>query len=410
MSNSAFSSSRFFRSNRSESVQTDEIAVTVGDEPAAAAEPEEPAQPSWVELSPIERVAESPDQHLRNRIDFVTAEALQKKASDILASCGNLFYRVDGKMLPQGPAPHLVESILQMRPDLTMRLADATGTGAEDFAIEIHGRRFRVNIFRARGGLNAALRPVPVEAPPAEALGLEQRLLDRVLQTKQGLILVTGPTGSGKSTTVNCLVDWINQNRACHILTAEDPIEFVYTPKKAAIEQREVGSDVNSFSEAIRSAMRENPDVIVVGEIRDYATLKAGLEAAETGHLVFGTLHTRRVSSTVSRAITIAPGSEREDARGALVNSLLMIICQLLLPRQSGGRVACREIMVANAAMLNLIKEKNEAGIPSELSLNRKALGTIEYNQALKLLLEEGTISQATYEEYRDTQKSISHA
>ena len=359
------------------------------------------------ETDPIELAR---DPQLLNQIDFVVQEALQKKASDILASCGNLFYRIDGKIVPQGPAPGLVDSILQLRPDLILRLADVTGSGAEDFALEICGSRFRVNVYRARGTLNAALRPVPTEVPPASVLGLEQRLLDRVLQAKQGLILVTGPTGGGKSTTVNCLVDYINQNRACHILTTEDPIEFVYTPKKAAIEQREVGADVNSFEEAIRSAMRENPDVIVVGEIRDYATLKAGLQAAETGHLVFGTLHTRRVASTISRAITIAPGPEREDVRGALVNSLLMVVCQLLLPRANGGRVACREIMVATAAILNLIREKNEAAIPSELSLNRKALGTMEYNQALKILLDEGAITQTTYDEYRDNQKSITHA
>ena len=397
-------SSRFHRSDRH---ATPEPAPA----PASfAEEAEQAAALSILEGGEADPLALARDPQLLNDIDFVVQEALLKKASDILASCGNLFYRLDGKMVPQGPAPSLVDSILQLRPDLILRLADVSGSGAEDFALEIRGRRFRVNVYRARGTLNAALRPVPIEAPPASALGLEQRLLDRVLQAKQGLILVTGPTGSGKSTTVNCLVDYINQNRACHILTAEDPIEFVYTPKKAAIEQREVGVDVNSFEEAIRSAMRENPDVIVVGEIRDYPTLKAGLQAAETGHLVFGTLHTRRVASTISRAITIAPGPEREDVRGALVNSLLMVVCQLLLPRANGGRVACREIMVANAAILNLIREKNEAAIPSELSLNRKSLGTMEYNQALKILLEEGAITQTTYDEYHDTQKSIKHA
>ena len=373
-------------------------------------EAEQAAAFSVMESGEAETLGLARDPQLLNEIDFVVQEALQKKASDILASCGNLYYRIDGKMVPQGPAAGLVDSILQLRPDLILRLADVSGSGAEDFALEIRGRRFRVNVYRARGTLNAALRPVPTEAPPASALGIEQRLLDRVLQAKQGLILVTGPTGSGKSTTVNCMVDYINQHRACHILTTEDPIEFVYTPKKAAIEQREVGSDVSSFEEAIRSAMRENPDVIVVGEIRDYATLKAGLQAAETGHLVFGTLHTRRVASTISRAITIAPGPEREDVRGALVNSLLMVVCQLLLPRANGGRVACREIMIATAAILNLIREKNEAAIPSELSLNRKALGTMEYNQALKILLDEGAITQTSYDEYRDNQKSVNHA
>lgn len=396
-------SSRFQRQQRNE---TPEPSSPV----SFAEEAEQAAALSFLDGTEAEALALARDPQLLNDIDFVVQEALQKRASDILASCGNLFYRLDGKMVLQGPAPGLVDSILQLRPDLILRLADVSGSGAEDFALEIQGRRFRVNVYRARGTLNAAMRPVPTEAPPASALGLEQRLLDRVLQAKQGLILVTGPTGSGKSTTVNCLVDHINQNRACHILTTEDPIEFVYTPKKAAIEQREVGSDVNSFEEAIRSAMRENPDVIVIGEIRDYPTLKAGLQAAETGHLVFGTLHTRRVASTISRAITIAPGPEREDVRGALVNSLLMVICQLLLPRANGGRVACRETMVATAAILNLIREKNEAAIPSELSLNRKALGTMEYNQALKILLEEGAITQTTYDEYRDNQKSISHA
>jgi twitching motility protein PilT len=401
-------STRFLRHDRNETPEP--RPGRLADETALERASSGSQELSVIETGDIEPLGLARDPQLLNEIDFVVQEALQKKASDILASCGNLYYRIDGKMIPQGPAPGLVDSILQLRPDLILRLADVSGSGAEDFALEICGRRFRVNVYRARGTLNAALRPVPTEAPPASALGLEQRLLDRVLQAKQGLILVTGPTGSGKSTTVNCLVDYINQHRACHILTTEDPIEFVYTPKKAAIEQREVGADVSTFEEAIRSAMRENPDVIVVGEIRDYPTLKAGLQAAETGHLVFGTLHTRRVASTISRAITIAPGPEREDVRGALVNSLLMVICQLLLPRANGGRVACREIMVATAAILNLIREKNEAAIPSELSLNRKALGTMEYNQALKLLLEEGAITQTTYDEYRDNQKSISHA
>ena len=191
-------------------------------------------------------------------------------------------------------------------------------SGATDFSVIIAQKRLRAHVFKERTGVSAALRPLPDRAFPAARIGISQQLLEKTRSSRQGLILVTGPSGCGKSTTVNTLVEHINQTRTDHILTIEDPIEFVYTPAKCAIEQRELGAHVDSFVNAVRSAVRANPDVIVVGEVRDYETMRAVLQAAETGHLVFATMHTKRVYNTISRMIGMAPAGEKEGAFAVL--------------------------------------------------------------------------------------------
>jgi twitching motility protein PilT len=219
-----------------------------------------------------------------------------------------------------------------------------------------------------------------------------------VRASRQGLILVTGPSGCGKSTTVNCLVDHINQTRRDHILTMEDPIEFIYTPARSAIDQREMGEHFDTFAAAIRSAVRSNPDVIVVGEVRDYETARAVLQAAETGLLVFATLHTKRVYNTISRLIGMSPAEEKEDIRSTLANNLLMIISQLLLKRVGGGRVAAREIMIQTDSTANLIRESKEKTIEGVLATHREQ-GMINLTSSLKNLYGNNLIDAQTFAE-----------
>jgi twitching motility protein PilT len=217
--------------------------------------------------------------------------------------------------------------------------------------------RFRVNVLRTLHGVEAVLRVIGARIPDAEALGLTPAML-QVSDLPRGLVLVVGPTGCGKSTTLACLIDRANQTRTHHILTIEDPVEFVYEPKRCLIRQREVGQDTKSFQNALRAGMREDPDIILVGEMRDYETIGLAVTAAETGHLCFGTLHTQDAPSTVARIVDVFPANQQTQIRVQLANSLKAVIAQDLLPRKDGkGRVACRELMIVTTAIANLIRE-----------------------------------------------------
>ena len=217
--------------------------------------------------------------------------------------------------------------------------------------------RFRVNVLMTRAGLETVMRVIGTRIPDPEALGLTQSMLD-LAALPRGLVLVTGPTGCGKSTTLACLIDRANQTRSEHILTIEDPIEFLYEPKRCVVRQREVGLNTKSFPNALRAALREDPDIILVGEMRDYETLGLAVTAAETGHLCFGTLHTQDAPSTVARIIDVFPAHQQVQIRVQVANSLRAVVSQLLLPRKDGtGRVAVREIMVVTPAIANLIRE-----------------------------------------------------
>ncbi len=242
-----------------------------------------------------------------------------------------------------------------------------------DFAYEIEGlARFRANVFWQRKGMGCVLRTIPSTIMTADELGLPEAVKRLCMLTK-GLVLVTGPTGSGKSTTLAAMTDLINATRSDHILTIEDPIEFVHQNKKSLVNQREIRTNTKSFSNALRAALREDPDVILVGEMRDRETIELGITAAETGHLVFGTLHTNSAPKTVDRIIDVFPADEQDQVRSMLAESLKGVIAQVLLRSKDGkSRMAAMEIMVGTSAIGNLIREGKIYQIPSIIQTGRK--------------------------------------
>ncbi len=242
-----------------------------------------------------------------------------------------------------------------------------------DFAYEVPElARFRVNVFWQRKGLAAVMRTIPSKILTLDDLGLPD-VVQRFCMLTKGLVLVTGPTGSGKSTTLAAMVDWINDTRADHILTIEDPIEFTHPNKKCLVNQREIMTNTKSFANALRAALREDPDVIMVGEMRDRETIELGITAAETGHLVFGTLHTSSAPKTVDRIIDVFPADQQEQIRAMLAESLKGVIAQVLLKTKDGkGRRAALEIMVGTPAISNLIRENKIHQIPSMIQTGKK--------------------------------------
>ncbi|ANG61248.1 twitching motility protein PilT [Marinobacterium aestuarii] len=262
-----------------------------------------------------------------------------------------------------------------------------------DFSIEVPSlARFRVNAFNQNRGAAAVFRTIPSRVLTLEDLGMGKVFQDMASQPR-GLVLVTGPTGSGKSTTLAAMVDYINDQRTDHILTIEDPIEFVHESKKCLINQREVHRDTKSFSNALRSALREDPDVILVGEMRDLETIRLALTAAETGHLVFGTLHTTSAAKTIDRVIDVFPAAEKSMVRSMLSESLQGVISQTLLKKTNGGRVAAHEIMIGTPAIRNLIREDKVAQMYSSIQTGA-AYGMKTLDQALLELLKKGLISR----------------
>lgn len=269
-----------------------------------------------------------------------------------------------------------------------------------DFAYEVKAlqARFRANIFIGRLGISAVFRIIPTEILTVEQLGLPQTVLDFTHFTK-GLVLVTGPTGSGKSTTLAAMIDYINRNRNEHILTVEDPIEFVHATQNSLINQREVGIHTLSFASALKAALREDPDIILVGEMRDLETIELAITAAETGHLVFGTLHTSSASKTVDRLINVFPTTQQEQIRTMLAESLRGVIAQQLLRTVDGKRCAALEILKVNPASANLIREGKTFQIPSVIQTGRNE-GMQLMDQALQELLKNKTISAEEAEKY----------
>lgn len=261
-----------------------------------------------------------------------------------------------------------------------------------DLAHEIPGlARFRVNVFMDRFGMGAVFRQIPMEIVTAEKLGLSKEILDLCFLSK-GLVLVTGPTGSGKSTTLCGLVDYINRHRKDHIITIEDPIEFVHPKKNCLINQREVHVHTKSFANALRAALREDPDIVLVGEMRDLETIAIAIETAETGHLVFGTLHTTTAASTVDRIIDQFPADRQAQIRAMLANSLKGVISQTLCKKIQGGRVAALEVLFINSAVSNLIREGKIYQIPSIMQ-TAKAQGMVLLNEALFKLVVDKTVA-----------------
>jgi len=297
--------------------------------------------------------------------------------------------RVDGALRPLDMPP--------MTPSETKQLAYSVLTDAQkhrfeeqlelDFSFGIKGlARFRGNIFNQRGATGAVFRMIPYEIRTFQQLSLPP-IVAKMCEKPRGLILVTGPTGSGKSTTLAAMIDKINAERHDHILTVEDPIEFLHSHKNCLVNQREVHSDTHSFPNALRAALREDPDVVLIGEMRDLETIEAALRIAETGHLTFGTLHTNTASSTINRVVDVFPAHQQPQIRAQLSLVLEGIMCQALLPRASGsGRAMALEILVPNSAIRNLIREDKIHQIYSAMQTGQEKYGMQTFNQALATL------------------------
>lgn len=263
-----------------------------------------------------------------------------------------------------------------------------------DFSFEVPGiARFRVNAFNQNRGAGAVFRTIPSKVLTMDDLGMGQIFKD-ISDYPRGIVLVTGPTGSGKSTTLAAMLDYINSTRFDHILTVEDPIEFVHQSKKCLVNQREVHRDTLGFNEALRSALREDPDIILVGEMRDLETIRLALTAAETGHLVFGTLHTTSAAKTIDRVIDVFPAEEKDMVRAMLSESLQAVVSQTLLKKSGGGRVAAHEIMIGIPAIRNLIRENKVAQMYSAIQTGA-GYGMTTLDQSLKTLVAKGIITSA---------------
>ena len=262
-----------------------------------------------------------------------------------------------------------------------------------DFSFDVPGvARFRVNAFNQNRGAGAVFRTIPSKVLTMDDLGMG-KVFQKISDFPRGIVLVTGPTGSGKSTTLAAMMNYINETRYEHILTIEDPIEFVHESKKCLINQREVHRDTLGFAEALRSALREDPDIILVGELRDLETIRLALTAAETGHLVFGTLHTTSAAKTIDRVVDVFPAEEKSMVRSMLSESLQAVISQSLMKKNGGGRIAAHEIMIGTAAIRNLIREDKVAQMYSAIQTGG-ALGMQTLDQCLQGLVQKGLVSR----------------
>jgi twitching motility protein PilT len=266
-----------------------------------------------------------------------------------------------------------------------------------DFAYTAGGARFRVNYYRQRNSIGGAFRLIPREIKPLKDLGVPESV-GNFAQLARGLVLVTGPTGSGKSTTLAALVDLVNRTRSDHIVTVEDPIEFLHKHRKSLVNQREVGHDTHSFAAALKHVLRQDPDVILIGELRDLETISVALTAAETGHLVFATLHTQDAAQTIDRVIDVFPPHQQGQVRAQLAATLQGVVCQTLVKKVGGGRVVATEVLVTTAAIANLIREGKTYQIASSMQAGR-AQGMHTMDQHLADLVNGGLITRASAEE-----------
>jgi len=322
-------------------------------------------------------------------------EAYERGASDVHISAGEPpRFRIHGEMRTVGEPISAEEARVMIYGLLTeWQRRELEERWEMDLSLALGDRaRFRVNVYRQLRGLGAAFRLIPAEVKTIEELGLPPVLLE-IARRRKGLVLVTGPTGSGKSTTLAAIIDQINRERSAHIITIEDPIEFVHQPKECLISQREVGAHTKSFAAALRSALREDPDVILVGEMRDLETISLALTAAETGHLVLATLHTISAPKTVDRVVDVFPPEQQAQIRTSLAESLEAVVSQMLLRRADGqGRVAALEIMVATPAVRNLIREGKVAQLPSVIQTSGR-LGMQTMEASIKELMGRGVVS-----------------
>jgi twitching motility protein PilT len=329
-------------------------------------------------------------------IEAYLAYMVETGASDLhLSPCETPMLRLHGEMIrvpgaKECSTEEAARLIFQLMPARYKKEFEESSD--TDFAHEIPGvARFRCNVFAERKGPGGVFRVIPTKIPSAEDLGLSKAILDMCFLSK-GLVLVTGPTGSGKSTTLAAMVDHVNRHRTDHIITIEDPIEFVHQNKKCLINQREIGIHTQSFKKALRAALREDPDIVLVGEMRDLETVAIAIETAETGHLVFGTLHTSTAPSTVDRIIDQFPADRQAQIRVMLSESLKGVVSQTLLKKKGGGRIAAHEILIGVPAIANLIREGKTFQIPSIMQTSRKH-GMIMMNDTLVDLVKRGLVT-----------------
>lgn len=331
-------------------------------------------------------------------LDDILRAAMERKASDVHLTVGlPPMARIDGELQPLpykvlGPADTR-RLIYDTMNDEQVQKYEQTHELDFGYGVKSLGR-FRFNVYMQRGAVAGALRAIPTKIPSFEDLGLPQ-VIREIAKRTSGLVLVTGPTGSGKSTTIATMINDINETRTSHILTIEDPIEYLHSHKKCMVNQRELHADTYSFHNALRAVLREDPDIILVGELRDLETIEAALTLAETGHLVFGTLHTRNAPSTVDRVVDVFPPEQQEQIRVLLGNTLEGVISQQLLPRLGGGRVAAIEIMIATPAIKNLIREGKTHQMYSSIETSGQ-MGMQTMDRALADLFKRGMCS---YEE-----------
>ncbi len=356
--------------------------------PAAPGAATAARKPAAVQRAPIEEV------HIDELLEIV----VENNASDLhLANGLPPIMRVDGELKAMRYTP--------MPPEVTQRMIydvltdDQIQRFETDMELDCSYQlrkvaRFRVNVFKDRGTIASALRLIPTKIPTVQQLGLPA-VVEKLARRPRGLLLVTGPTGSGKSTTLASMINQINTERAEHIITIEDPIEYLHTHKKCIINQRELGQDTHAFQNALRASLREDPDVLLVGEMRDLDTIKLAITCAETGHLVMGTLHTNSAAESVDRIIDVFPADEQEQIRVQLSNNLVAVMSQQLLPRAGQpGRVAAIEVMVANSAIRNLIRE-NKAHQMTSMIQTGASDGMQTMDQALRDLVQQSLV---TYE------------
>lgn len=326
-------------------------------------------------------------------IDKLLATVIQLKASDLHIAVGQppvirhhgRMRRLDTKVLENEDCTALMKAIT---PDRCQQ--ELQQVGGSDFAIEFaDGTRFRVAIFKQKGNIGMVLRRIPNQFLSFEQIGMPEAVR-RLITRPRGLLLVTGPTGSGKTTSLASMINFLNQNYDRHIITLEDPIEYFHKHSKCTVNQREIGVDVPDFKEGIRRALRMDPDIILVGEMRDLATIHAAIEAAETGHVVFGTLHTSGAASTINRIIDVFPKEQQDQVRTQLSTALIGVLSQALLPRKQEGLVAAYEMMVVTPAIQNLVRENKVYRIDSSIQTGRKH-GMFLLDEYLFRLWKDGT-------------------
>ncbi|NQU78078.1 type IV pilus twitching motility protein PilT [Candidatus Falkowbacteria bacterium] len=331
------------------------------------------------------------------KIKSLLETAVKSRASDLHLMVGKPpILRIDGVLQPIKNEKELSEAALE---DLIFSLLEPAKKEMflkkleADLSYEISDlARFRLNLFFEKGGMALAARIIPYRTPKMKEILMPESVYN-LLVMKQGLILVTGPTGCGKSTSLAAMINYINDERAEHIITLEDPIEFIFESNKSIVAQRELGEDMLSFGDGLKHIVRQDPDIIMVGEMRDLETIGAAITLAETGHLILATLHTQNAAQTIDRIIDVFPPYQQEQVRAQLSLSLKAVISQQLLPKKEGGRIAAREILMNNAAVANLIRENKIAQIKSVIQTSAKE-GMITIDQDLKRLYKEGVVTK----------------